>query len=284
MKDKCGRIKIPGFYDDVVRAAAGRARGVREAAVQREESTGRTSARRKLFGETGYTTLERIWGRPTFEVNGLLVRLHRRGRQDRDPGRRHGQGQHAPGAQPGSEEDRRPVRGVHQEGRAEDGGAEADAHARRQAVDDGVRQPVRAGGRPRHREGLRPDARSSTAKAARFRSSRRSRRSSGCRACCSASDCPTRTRTRRTRSSISATSTTASSRRRISTRRSAAAALTDRVHDAHASSSACFRTSTGPHTGRRRSLFQFVLWEMLSAQRAPARRDLAWQALEAFPR
>jgi len=26
----------------------------------------------KLFGERGYTTLERVWGRPTFEVNGLL--------------------------------------------------------------------------------------------------------------------------------------------------------------------------------------------------------------------
>ena len=26
----------------------------------------------KLFGETGYTTLERTWARPTFEVNGLL--------------------------------------------------------------------------------------------------------------------------------------------------------------------------------------------------------------------
>ena len=25
----------------------------------------------RLTGETGYTTLERIWGRPTFEVNGL---------------------------------------------------------------------------------------------------------------------------------------------------------------------------------------------------------------------
>ena len=35
-------------------------------------STRRTSASRKLFGETGYTTLERTWARPTFEVNGLL--------------------------------------------------------------------------------------------------------------------------------------------------------------------------------------------------------------------
>ena len=26
----------------------------------------------KLFGESGYTTLERTWARPTFEVNGLL--------------------------------------------------------------------------------------------------------------------------------------------------------------------------------------------------------------------
>ena len=26
----------------------------------------------KLFGESGYSTLERVWGRPTFEVNGLL--------------------------------------------------------------------------------------------------------------------------------------------------------------------------------------------------------------------
>jgi acetylornithine deacetylase/succinyl-diaminopimelate desuccinylase-like protein len=27
----------------------------------------------KLFGETGYSTMERVWGRPTFEVNGLLA-------------------------------------------------------------------------------------------------------------------------------------------------------------------------------------------------------------------
>ena len=26
----------------------------------------------RLFGETGYTTLERVWARPTLEVNGLL--------------------------------------------------------------------------------------------------------------------------------------------------------------------------------------------------------------------
>src|SRR5690606_40024374 len=26
----------------------------------------------KLSGESGYTTLERLWARPTFEINGLL--------------------------------------------------------------------------------------------------------------------------------------------------------------------------------------------------------------------
>ena len=53
-------------------AAGGGAAGVGDAAVQREDSTGRTSAFPKLFGETGYTTLERTWARPTLEVNGLL--------------------------------------------------------------------------------------------------------------------------------------------------------------------------------------------------------------------
>ena len=46
MKDKGGRVKIDGFYDDVVALQAGRARGVGEAAVQREEIQGRSSARR----------------------------------------------------------------------------------------------------------------------------------------------------------------------------------------------------------------------------------------------
>ena len=40
MKDKSGRIKIDGFYDDVVELQAGGARGVGAAAVQREEVQG----------------------------------------------------------------------------------------------------------------------------------------------------------------------------------------------------------------------------------------------------
>ena len=48
------------------------------------------------------------------------LRFHRRGRQDGAAGRGDGQGQHAPGAQPGPAEGGRPVRGPPQEGDAED--------------------------------------------------------------------------------------------------------------------------------------------------------------------
>ena len=52
-------------------ADAGRAGRVEEAAVRREEvpqGLGCAEARRRI----GYSVLERVWGRPTFEVNGLL--------------------------------------------------------------------------------------------------------------------------------------------------------------------------------------------------------------------
>ena len=71
MKDKGGRIKIEGFYDDVVELteeerAAWKQLPFNEKQYQRELGAP------KLFGESGYSTLERIWARPTFEVNGLL--------------------------------------------------------------------------------------------------------------------------------------------------------------------------------------------------------------------
>jgi acetylornithine deacetylase/succinyl-diaminopimelate desuccinylase-like protein len=72
MKDKGGRIKIPGFYDDV------RPLREEERAEWKRLPFNETRYRKelgapKLFGESGYTTLERVWARPTFEVNGLLA-------------------------------------------------------------------------------------------------------------------------------------------------------------------------------------------------------------------
>lgn len=71
MKDRSGRIKIPGFYDDV--------RELREEERQQwrrlpfnEKRYAKELGAPKLWGETGYSTLERVWARPTFEVNGIL--------------------------------------------------------------------------------------------------------------------------------------------------------------------------------------------------------------------
>ena len=72
MKDKSGRIKIPGFYDDVV-ALLPEERAEFARLPFNERKYRQDLGAPKLFGETGYTTLERIWGRPTFEVNGLLA-------------------------------------------------------------------------------------------------------------------------------------------------------------------------------------------------------------------
>jgi acetylornithine deacetylase/succinyl-diaminopimelate desuccinylase-like protein len=71
MKDRGGRIKIPGFYDDVVPLRPEE----REEFARlpfKEKKFRQDLGAPKLFGETGYSTLERIWARPTFEVNGLL--------------------------------------------------------------------------------------------------------------------------------------------------------------------------------------------------------------------
>jgi acetylornithine deacetylase/succinyl-diaminopimelate desuccinylase-like protein len=72
MKDKSGRVRIPGFYDDV------RPLREEERAEFRRLPFNETRYRKelgapRLFGEKGYTTLERVWARPTFEVNGLLA-------------------------------------------------------------------------------------------------------------------------------------------------------------------------------------------------------------------
>ena len=173
----------------------------------------------KLFGESGYTTLERVWARPTFEVNGLLGGFTGEGAKTVIPAV--AMAKVSMRLVPDQDPDKiaRAVRGLREEGRAEDRRGEGHADARRQAVDDRVRQPVRAGGRPRDREGLRQGA--GVQPRRRLDPGRRDVPGDprACRRCSSASACRTRTRTRRTRSSISATSTAASSRRRTCTTR-----------------------------------------------------------------
>jgi acetylornithine deacetylase/succinyl-diaminopimelate desuccinylase-like protein len=71
MKDRGGRIKIPGFYDDV-RKLSDEEREAWDKLPFNEKKYKKELGAPKLFGESGYTTLERVWARPTFDVNGLL--------------------------------------------------------------------------------------------------------------------------------------------------------------------------------------------------------------------
>ena len=69
--DHEGHVAIPGFYD-AVRDWEPRARGaIRDLPFDEDAFRAEVGAP-KLGGEIGYTTLERIWMRPTCEVNGLL--------------------------------------------------------------------------------------------------------------------------------------------------------------------------------------------------------------------
>src|SRR5207249_5634790 len=71
MKDRGGRLKIPGFYDDVV-PLQDEERQAWASLPFNEKQYRKDFGIPKVFGETGYTTLERTCARPTFEINGLL--------------------------------------------------------------------------------------------------------------------------------------------------------------------------------------------------------------------
>ena len=71
MKDRGGHVKIPGFYDDV-RELTEREREEFRRLPFNEKQYRKNLGAPKLHGETGFSTLERTWARPTFEVNGLL--------------------------------------------------------------------------------------------------------------------------------------------------------------------------------------------------------------------
>jgi acetylornithine deacetylase/succinyl-diaminopimelate desuccinylase-like protein len=71
MKDRSGRIKIPGFYD-AVRPLSDEERNEFRKLPFNETRYRKALGAPRLFGETGYSTLERVSARPTFEVNGLL--------------------------------------------------------------------------------------------------------------------------------------------------------------------------------------------------------------------
>jgi len=71
LKDGSGRVAIPGFYDDVLEWDEETRAQIRSLPHSDEEYRNELGVP-ALSGEVGYSTLERLWIRPTCDVNGLL--------------------------------------------------------------------------------------------------------------------------------------------------------------------------------------------------------------------
>jgi acetylornithine deacetylase/succinyl-diaminopimelate desuccinylase-like protein len=70
LRDARGRITVPGFYDDVEPLSATERKQFRRLPGT-EQSYRRFLGVPQLFGEQGFTSVERATSRPTFEINGL---------------------------------------------------------------------------------------------------------------------------------------------------------------------------------------------------------------------
>jgi len=70
LKDREGRITIDGFYDDVLELSAPEREGFASLPFD-EDAFCRDLGAEMPSGESGYSTIERIWARPSLEINGL---------------------------------------------------------------------------------------------------------------------------------------------------------------------------------------------------------------------
>jgi acetylornithine deacetylase/succinyl-diaminopimelate desuccinylase-like protein len=71
LHDKDAHVAIEGFYDTVKPLEDWERKAWRELPVDGDKAILDETGAPALFGEAGYTTLERIWGRPTAEINGI---------------------------------------------------------------------------------------------------------------------------------------------------------------------------------------------------------------------
>ena len=154
MKDRSGRVKIPGFYD-AVRPLSDAERAEWKKLPFNETRYRKDLGAPRLFGEKGYRRSNACGrgrhSRSTVCCQGLLVKGPRRCCQ------RFRWPRSACGSCPTRTPTRLPICFEEHVKKLcpEDGPAHPHAHARRQAVDDGVRQQVRSRGRPGDRVRLR---------------------------------------------------------------------------------------------------------------------------------
>ncbi len=71
LKDREGRICIPGFYDRVKPTSPKEKEAWERLPFDQEEYREKELGAAELTGEPGYSVFERLWARPTFEVHGI---------------------------------------------------------------------------------------------------------------------------------------------------------------------------------------------------------------------
>jgi acetylornithine deacetylase/succinyl-diaminopimelate desuccinylase-like protein len=71
-KNARGIIQVPGIYDDVEAPAPAEKESWASLPFNEKEFLKTKVGSTKLTGEPGYSVLERIWSRPTFEVHGIV--------------------------------------------------------------------------------------------------------------------------------------------------------------------------------------------------------------------
>jgi acetylornithine deacetylase/succinyl-diaminopimelate desuccinylase-like protein len=71
LHDKNGRITIPGFYDDVLQLTKQERANFKKLTFSEKKYAADLKVA-ELAGEKGFTTLERVWARPTLDCNGIF--------------------------------------------------------------------------------------------------------------------------------------------------------------------------------------------------------------------
>ncbi len=71
MKNQDGVIQLPGFYDDVIPLSEGERASLKELGMDDDFFLNQTGVS-KLWGEKGYTPVERVGSRPTLEIHGFM--------------------------------------------------------------------------------------------------------------------------------------------------------------------------------------------------------------------
>jgi acetylornithine deacetylase/succinyl-diaminopimelate desuccinylase-like protein len=70
LHDKNFRVSVPGFYNDVAAIPAAERKSLNTLPWKKKDFE-RAVGARGYFGEKGFTTVERLWIRPTMELNGI---------------------------------------------------------------------------------------------------------------------------------------------------------------------------------------------------------------------